>query len=158
MAGRKDFEAEAAAIAAEIALGEAGSVYRIDDAAAAMLTRGDPACVPVLLGLLDDAPPLQQAMWSMMHGAESFPAPAYATGLVEALPALDRRAPEWAARLVMRTLNSVLHRPALADRLNASPDDTVAAVRRVLARIAARDPDLFGGKVYEVVSALRDPR
>lgn len=157
MGERAGLEAGIAAIAAELAVGGGSSNERFGQALDAVMARRDPACVPALLGLLDDGFPSQHPMWALMHAAESFPAPAYAGGLVEALPALEGRAPGWADRLVMRILNGVLHRPALAAALDAGPDEAVAAARRVFARVAARNPELFGGKVYEVVSALRDP-
>lgn len=157
MGERAGFGAEMAALSAEVAAGRGASAERFRAALDAVLARGDPACVPALIGLLDDGSPAPHLMGALMHAAEGFPVAPYLDGLVRALPALDRRAPGWADRLARSALNGVLHRPALAARLRDCPDATVAAVRRVLARVAARDPELFGGKAYEVVSALPDP-
>ena len=90
----------------------------IDRLVAEVLASRETACIAPLLCCLDDRFEAQEAMFAIIHAAESFADEHYIPAYLAARPALSRSAPDWAAVLLKRIQNNAHSRAKLESLLS----------------------------------------
>ena len=101
-----------------VARNETASVREIDRLVAEVLASRETACIAPLLCCLDDRFEAQEAMFAIIHAAESFADEHYIPAYLAARPALSRSAPDWAAVLLKRIQNNAHSRAKLESLLS----------------------------------------
>ena len=139
-----------------------GGVHAFDATLSEVMALDDPrAFAPLTTLFIQEEGGHEHAMWSLIHAVEHLGAQdgpgGYAAHFLAALPSLCRTAPRWAAKLLMRTLNSTPYTTALRDRIHAeaTPDEMEAIT--ALARSIDRVSPEFHEKTRQLGLGLTEP-
>jgi hypothetical protein len=111
----------------------------------------DSALLPDLFLSFYDDTEGEEAMWRLLHLVEHFPAQAYASALVEALPSMVTQAKEWALLLLKRMLNSPSDRSLLREAYNSHSMEHQQLLRDLLLEIVSKDA-AFADKAAQITS------
>lgn len=114
----------------------------------------DPGCIPMLCEFFDDGAEYHEHMFTIIHFMESFPSEIRTSQLLHTTPALSNRAPEWAATLYIRVLNSDLGRAELIHQARTATLEIRDSLRSLMEQIVAEAPQLQL-KAAEVTAALQ---
>jgi hypothetical protein len=94
----------------------------VDDAVSKLFAMNDVRMPADLLALLFDEAEYDEAMFSLIHAAESVDDPSYVRAMLSAFAKLAASAPRWASIVLMRVLNNDATRHEIVTQLkNASP-------------------------------------
>ena len=116
----------------------------IDAALQSVLAARDPAVVGSLLLLLSDSAN-DDAMWSLLHAAESFDDDQYARDALRVLPVLNEASPRWSEIVLTRLVNSDGAREVLVRQAVLSTAERRAALRAISTRIDRANSRLASG-------------
>ncbi len=109
-------------------LGTPGSVRVFDNALDKIALQMRSELVGPILLLLNDGVAFQEAQYTAIHLAESVHDNGYVEELVRVLPELRAKAPESAAFILMRVLNSAEGKMTLIKSLRNAPEETMETV------------------------------
>lgn len=80
----------------------------------------DPADLPSLHLILDDACEQPEAMFSLVHFLESFDVQEQVQAFIQVMPDLGKRAAEWTAILHSRLINDAIARSVFEERVRSA--------------------------------------
>lgn len=136
---------DASAVVARVAEAVRGNDALAIDDLLTLLPRPLPSdLVKPLLETLIDEHEFDEALWGILHVAESVESGKYEPGLLDALPLLARDAPGWARLLVLRCMNSAEALGAIASLLPEAPRATREEVTSIAEDLGRDDPARFG--------------
>lgn len=130
------------------------SVAVIDSKIADVMAFNDSRSIRPLIRLLDDNAQYDEAMFSIIHGAESFDDDVYASEILLELPYMVDKSPRWASILFMRALNSDAVRALMVKKIRLSPHNVKMAVLWLSQKINERSPK-FLEKTLAVMTAAK---
>jgi hypothetical protein len=81
-------------------------------------------------------------MWSILHGIETLPGPAYAAELLAGVATLWAASPEWAELVFLRALRDPDTFRALGDQVPGLQRAELAALTVLLRRVGDENPDV----------------
>jgi Immunity protein 30 len=97
----------------------------------------DPADLPSLHLILDDACEHSEVMFGLVHFLESFDLQEQVQAFIQVMPDLVKRAAEWAAILHSRIMNDQIARAVFEERVRSMHTQKQDEIYKVLASIAA---------------------
>jgi len=98
----------------------------------------DPADLPSLHLILDDACEQPEVMFSLVHFLESFDVREQVQAFIQVMPDLVKRSAEWTAILHSRTMNDDVARSAFDERVRSMSRQDFLEIQRLLSLVAAR--------------------
>lgn len=137
-----------------LARGGDGVVTSVDAALVSIGQIRDPACIAELLILLDDHAQYDEAMFSLIHAAESFDDSVYIPQLIAVLPALQTKAVKWASIALMRAINNQSARDTLVGHLRQATSESKQTVAWLCEEINKRGTK-FISKTLPVLLATK---
>jgi len=124
----------------------------VDTAVNELLMNGNERLPGDLLSLLSDSAEYDEAMFSIVHAAESVDDATYVSALLSVFPQILSSAPRWASIVLMRVLNSGSAQTEMVRQLRDAPDIIKDSVREMCDRINKVDPK-FVSKTIPVTLA-----
>jgi len=94
-------------------------VTRFEQTLETLAQRPDPADLPSLHLILDDACQQPEVMFSLVHFLESFKVQEQIQSFIQVMPDLVKRAAEWTAILHSRIMNDAIARSAFEERVRS---------------------------------------
>jgi len=94
----------------------------------------DPADLPSLHLILDDACEQPEVMFSLVHFLESFDVQAQVQAFIQVMPDLVKRSAEWSTILYSRIMNDDVARSAFEERVRSMNDQEKLDIQRSLSR------------------------
>jgi hypothetical protein len=88
----------------------------------------DPADLPELHLILDDACEQPEVMFSLVHFIESFDVQAQVQAFIQVIPDLVKRAAEWTAILHARIMNDDAARSVFEEGIRSTPYEVIQAL------------------------------
>src|SRR5919109_1550817 len=101
--------------------------------------------------VLDDRCSHKEVMFGLVHYLESYALADQIAALVDVLPDLARRAPEWTRVLHYRIINDAAAPACYKAALRAAEPDQRGAGERVLEAIASTEPAPLGAVAWETL-------
>jgi Immunity protein 30 len=135
--------------------GGAGVVSSIDAVLGHIGELRDPRCISELLLMLDDYAEYEEAMFSLIHAAESFNDHEYIHQLLTVLPTLQVKTPKWASVVLVRIINNQATRDELIARLKQATTEVRKSVVSLCEKINMRGATLIS-KTLPVLLAAKD--
>lgn len=94
----------------------------------------DPSSIILLSQFFDDEAEYDELMFSLIHSIEKFDDVTYINALLEALPNLSQKAPDWCSVLLKRVNNNSNSKEVLAVALESSDNHTRQLVDSILTK------------------------
>ncbi len=94
-------------------------VTRFEQTLETLAQKPDPADLPSLHLILDDACQQPEVMFSLVHFLESFKVQEQIQSFIQVMPDLVKRAAEWTAILHSRIMNDAIARSAFEERVRS---------------------------------------
>jgi hypothetical protein len=98
----------------------------------------NPADLPSLHLILDDACEQPEVMFSLVHFLESFDVPAQLSAFIQVLPDLVKQAAEWTAILHSRIMNDAIARSTFEDKMRSLDTQTQKEIYQYISSAIAK--------------------
>lgn len=136
-------------------------VAQFEQALAEASEHPDPALLPRLLRLFDDATDDYGLFWSLVHVIEDYESVTEVEALVRVLPSTIESAYEWMELLILRVVNDDQSRPILIDVAKSASDQERASLIRVVSGLTVSEgteaADALATRAHEILVELRRP-
>lgn len=129
-------------------------VKAIDNRLAEVMSFNNPLVIRPLIRLFNDNPHYDEAIFSIIHGIESFEEDVYISEFLKELPYFIHKSPRWASILLIRILNCNSSRENITKKLYFAPPEIKESMIWLVEKINQVSP-IFLEKTVAVLVASK---